>query len=152
VAPVVVAPVAPPLSASADFKASTPSEQHAAATPSSTVIAHPAIKPAARRVGVPRMVSKPKPQPAAPEPSATDAPASATDPNPYVDPAEHAQPKTPTAAFKEQSSVPVATTAPAESSAPKTPTAPKAPIPKIASGLEDSASPVRPAPSATPGF
>jgi hypothetical protein len=73
------------------------------------------------------------------EPAA--APSSPSDSNPYADPSEVRAPKTPTAAFKEP---PSPTPAPSNDTS-----APKSGAP---SGLEDSASPTRPVPTAAPGF
>jgi hypothetical protein len=133
--PAVVAPAAPVIAASAA----------AVATPSS-VATHSVVKPAAPRASAPRVVSRPK---RAPPPEAA-APAVAAESDPYADPTEPAQPKTPTAAFKETNLAPAAPTATAATTTQNTPA--KAPAPSAPSGLEDGASAVRPAATAVPGF
>jgi hypothetical protein len=104
----------------------------------SPVATHAAPKPAVS--AAPRVAARPKPAPAraADTDADSDTPSVAADANPYPDSPEHNQPKTPTAAFKETSAAP----------APK----PDSVAPSVASGLEDGAKSVRPAPTATPGF
>jgi hypothetical protein len=109
------------------------------ALPSSPPVAiHAAPKPAV--AAAPRVAARPKPAPVRAAEADSDTPSVAADPNPYADSPEHSQPKTPTAAFKETSAAPTAK--------PDT----DAVAPSVASGLEDSAKSVHPAPTATPGF
>ncbi len=106
--------------------------------PSAVLTAHVVVK-APTVSAPPHVVSKPKAPPAE---LASDSPSVTADPNPYAEPTEHAAPKTPTAAFKEETPGAVAAPKPTTDSV----------SPSVASGLEDSAKPARPAPTTTPGF
>ena len=132
-----VAPPAPPSAEVAPPPAPVPTTsatQASAPRPSAPAVPHAAPKPAA-----PRVIARPKP--VVTSDSEPAAPSLVPDSNPYADPSEVRPPKTPTAAFKEP---------PSPTAAPST----DSPTPKSAapSGLEDSASPVRPTPTAAPGF